>query len=64
MIFLSLPPLCADDIAGALDTAAAAANAPAVGIAANDTADAMRHRYGLSPSGAILRRALIFFLRF
>jgi len=28
----------------ALDTAAAAANAPAAGIAANDTADAMRHR--------------------
>jgi hypothetical protein len=29
---------------GALDTAAAAANAPSTGIAANDTADAMRHR--------------------
>jgi len=37
----STPPTT---LRGALDTAAAAANAPAAGIAANDTADAMRHR--------------------
>ena len=38
---LSTPPTT---LRGALDTAAAAANAPSTGIAANDTADAMRHR--------------------
>ena len=39
---LSTPPTT---LRGALDTAAAAANAPAAGIAANDTADAMHHRF-------------------
>ena len=37
----STPPTT---LRGALDTAATAAYAPAAGIAANDTADATRHR--------------------